>query len=140
MAFYGLEIKAIRNSYDPSSLTAIGEHIKKRRIQLHLFQRDVAKILDVSEDTITYWENGRATPQIQHYPKVIEFLGYNPFALDKESIGGQIYRYRTEQGISHKALSRVTGFNTRKLASWEKNLSAPNLEDRIKLVILDVLK
>jgi len=47
-------------------VTAIGEKIRNRRIELKLLQKDVAKIIGVSEDTITFWENNRATPQAKH--------------------------------------------------------------------------
>lgn len=58
----------------------IGEHIKRNRVALRLKQREVADIIGVSEDCITYWENERSKPQRRHYHKIIKFLGYNPFA------------------------------------------------------------
>lgn len=57
----------------------IGEHIKRNRVVLCLTQKDIAKIIGVSEDCITYWENGRSKPQKRYYYKIIELLGYDPF-------------------------------------------------------------
>ncbi len=62
----------------PDTMTTIGDHIRKRRIELNLLQRDVARQIGVSEDCITYWENGRSTPQRRFVTKIKEFLGYFP--------------------------------------------------------------
>lgn len=99
----------------------IGDHIKKRR------QKALTVKIGVSEDCITYWENGRSSPQIQYYPKLIEFWGYNPWPVDDESIGGQIRRYRFEHGLNHKKLSKITGFDPATLASWEGKTHPPPL-------------
>ena len=47
----------------PKKLRTIGDHIRKKRFDLKLLQKDAAKIIGVSEDTITGWENGRSQPQ-----------------------------------------------------------------------------
>lgn len=107
---------------------SIGEHLKNRRLQLKLLQSDVAKILDVCEDSITGWENGRSVPQIQYYPKLIEFLGYNPLPIETETLGGWIKKYRVENGLSYKQLSKKIGFDSATLASWEDNKTYPNTE------------
>ena len=74
----------------PQNPVSIGEHIKKKRMDLKLFQSDVAKIFDVSTDCVTYWENNRSTPQIIFYPKIIEFLGYSPLDFDETTLSGRI--------------------------------------------------
>ena len=104
----------------------IGEHIKNRRMQLKLFQSDVAKIFDVCEDSITGWETGRSVPQIQYYPKLIEFLGYNPFPFETETLGGKIKKYRIEHGLSHKKFGEKIGVDASTVGSWEENEHAPN--------------
>ncbi|MDM1048337.1 recombinase family protein [Sphingobacterium hotanense] len=59
----------------PLNPSTLGEHIRKRRMELQLFQKDVAAIFNVSEDCITYWENNISEPQIQYYPPIFGFLG-----------------------------------------------------------------
>ena len=56
----------------------MGEQIRKRRLDLDLRQIDVAKIVGCDEMTVVNWEKGYATPRINHMPKVVEFLGFNP--------------------------------------------------------------
>src|SRR4051812_39233303 len=110
LPFYGFEASApIPELKDLAEPQTIGQHIRKRRIQLRMKQARLANEFGISEDTLTAWENERNIPQIHFYPKLISFLGYNPFSLDTKSIGGQIYRYRTENGLSHRKLSRITG-------------------------------
>jgi DNA-binding XRE family transcriptional regulator len=134
LPFYGLEISAIppylRGLDNPKS---IGEHLKKRRLQLQLLQADTAKIFDVCEDSITGWENGRSIPQIQYYPKLIEFLGYNPFLVETETLGGRIKKYRIEQGLSHKKLGEKIGVDASTIGAWEENKHVPNKSKQRKI-------
>jgi DNA-binding XRE family transcriptional regulator len=39
-------------------LVTVGDHIKKRRLELGLFRRDAAKRLGVCETTVKNWEKG----------------------------------------------------------------------------------
>ena len=109
-------------------------------MQLRLLQADVAKIFDVCEDSITGWENGRSVPQIQYYPKLIEFLGYNPFPVETETLGGRIKKYRIEQGLSHKKLGEKIGVDASTVGAWEENEHMPNNAKRKKLAGFGVLK
>ncbi|MCX5857577.1 MAG: helix-turn-helix transcriptional regulator, partial [Deltaproteobacteria bacterium] len=66
-----------QNGY-PKSPKKIGERIRKRRMDLKLFQRDVAGIIGVTENTINNWENCEIKPENQLY----EPQG-NPWTLSK---------------------------------------------------------
>jgi transcriptional regulator with XRE-family HTH domain len=63
----------------PRSLETIGDHIRKRRLDLKLTQKALAERLDVNKDTIRFWENSQAKPSLAKILKIIEFLGYDPF-------------------------------------------------------------
>jgi transcriptional regulator with XRE-family HTH domain len=112
---------------DPKTL---GEYLRNRRMEMHLLQKDVAVIIGVSEDAITYWENNRSKPQIQFYPKIISFLGFNPFALDISTLGGRIRQYRYENGLSHKELSKLLNVDASTVGAWEKGESKPKATTR----------
>lgn len=60
----------------PQNPVSIGEHIKKRRLEQGLLQRELAEILEVTTDTIRNWEHNRRHPQKHRIPKIIEFLGF----------------------------------------------------------------
>ena len=67
-------------------LNTHGDHIKKRRLELGLYQRQVAKILEVDESTVTNWEKNRTGPTRQLLPKVIQSLGYDPASVTKTQL------------------------------------------------------
>ena len=63
----------------PRNLKTFGDRIRARRLDLGLLQKDVARIIGVTTDTITNWEKGRNQPIHWNYLKISKFLGYNPF-------------------------------------------------------------
>lgn len=62
----------------PIEPRSIGEHLKRRRLELHLFQTDLAKIFGVDEATIRNWEKNTYQPGKQHMPAIAKWLGYDP--------------------------------------------------------------
>ena len=62
----------------PKELITYGDHIRKKRLDLNLLQREVAGIMNITEDTITGWENGRCIPKTSYIPRIISFLEYSP--------------------------------------------------------------
>jgi len=117
--FCGLEICASLPSQVIENPQTIGQHLRNRRIALGLKQIEVSKILGVTEDSITYWENEGSKPQIQFYPKIVGFLGYNPYQVEEITVGGKIRNYRVKNGLNFRRLSELTGFDPQTLALWE---------------------
>jgi transcriptional regulator with XRE-family HTH domain len=106
----------------------VGLHVRKKRTELRLLQKDVANIVGVSEDCITFWENGRSVPQIQFMPKVVQFLGYNPLEVENLTLSGRIRNYRMKHGLSHKNLSEILGIDSSRISAWENGKSKPDKE------------
>ncbi|OGQ13087.1 MAG: hypothetical protein A2026_07180 [Deltaproteobacteria bacterium RBG_19FT_COMBO_46_12] len=69
-------------------LETIGDHIRKRRMDLKLTQKEVAEKLGVDKTAIQFWENNRVKPSLGNIPKIIEFLGYDPLGEEKEKAAG----------------------------------------------------
>jgi len=60
-----LQAKKPRLSQYPRQIDTLGDHIRKGRFELGLFQRDMAEKIGVSEATIYNWEgNRRARPGV----------------------------------------------------------------------------
>lgn len=115
----------------------IGLHIKKRRLELSLFQKDVAKIFGISEDALRFWENGLAIPNIRYAPAIILFLGYNPYPQkETETLGGKIRQYRLLNGLSYNRMGDMFGVDASTVSAWEKNKCLPN---KPKLELLNKL-
>jgi DNA-binding XRE family transcriptional regulator len=49
----------------PADPGTIGEHLKRKRMDSKLLQKDVAKIFGVTEDCIINWEKDRSIPPVQ---------------------------------------------------------------------------
>lgn len=116
--------KPLSESY-PISLMTIGEHLRKRRLDLKLFQKDIAKILGVTTDTVTNWEKNRSNPTLKVMPIIINFLCYNPLEGNVETIRGKIKQYRWKRGLSIKALANILKIDPSTLARWERSKVEP---------------
>ena len=98
--------KPISKAY-PKALLTLGDHIRKKRLDLKLLQTDVANILNVDEMTISGWELNHYQPHPMHIPRIINFLGYIPEDLfSATTIGQKIRRYRLLRGVTRKKLAR----------------------------------
>jgi len=98
-----------------------GEHIKKRRLELGLYQAEVAEILVVTESTVTNWEKNKTDPTLQLLPKIIKFVGYDPMPGDTENLGEKMLRYRKCRGVSQKELAKQMGIDPTTLSRLERN-------------------
>jgi transcriptional regulator with XRE-family HTH domain len=105
----------------PVSLTTLGDHIRKRRLDLKLLQKEVAGRLGVDTTTVTNWEKNRCQPKLYLIPKIIRLLGYDPFASIATATPGQrIKAFRRLHGLSQKKLAKQLGIDPTTLARWEK--------------------
>lgn len=109
--------KSMHHSY-PKNPISIGEHIKKRRMDLKLYQSDVAESFGVSTDCLTYWENNRSTPQIIFYPKIIKFLGYSPLNFDETTLRGRIKAFRYRIGTNSKMFGNLMKVHPSTITEW----------------------
>jgi len=109
----------------PHNPVTIGEHIKKKRMELRLLQSDVARIFKVSPDCITNWENNRSIPQINYYPRIIDFLGYCPFEFDETTLSGRLKAYRWRNGLSYKRLGKILDVDGSTVCAWENGENFP---------------
>lgn len=56
----------------------LAEHLKKRRRELGLYQREAAVRMDIAKETYINWETGKTEPVASQFRPVIDFLGYDP--------------------------------------------------------------
>ncbi len=115
----------------PNELLTIGDHIRKRRMDLGLRQKDLVPILKIrSVESVTNWEIGKCDPQIHQMPEVIKFLGYIPVKVCLDTLGGRVAAFRILNGLSHKEMGKTLGVDASTVGSWEKNEFLPH---RLKL-------
>jgi DNA-binding transcriptional regulator YiaG len=99
--------------------SALGMHIRKRRLELKMNQEDAANILNVTEACIVLWENLHAKPQIHNMPYITSFLGYCPITYDSVSIAGRIKAYRILNGLSCESFGKKLGVLGGAVSYWE---------------------
>jgi DNA-binding XRE family transcriptional regulator len=117
----------------PKELKTIADHLCKNRFDLKLSQPQMAKMIGVSTDTITYWENGRFVPKVMFAPKIIEFLGYNPYQIDTETLGGRVKLYRHLNGLSQKKFAKIMRVDPSTIKSFDENELKPESGNFIRL-------
>jgi transcriptional regulator with XRE-family HTH domain len=61
----------------PKAIKTIGDAIRKKRLDLGLRQKDVAKIIGCDKTTILNWERGHTHPSANHRRQVTIFLARN---------------------------------------------------------------
>jgi DNA-binding XRE family transcriptional regulator len=76
---YALAIKRY-----PQRPQTIGDHLRRRRLDLGLEQMDVAKTLRVHRASVQNWENNLYEPTAHMCAKIHAFLGYDPRAGTKK--------------------------------------------------------
>ena len=90
----------------PEELRTLGNHLRAKRLDLGLLQREVARKLGVTEDTVHNWETDRKSPQLRSVPKIIAFLGYDPYDIQAATLGERIVAASRRLGLSQKELAR----------------------------------
>jgi len=126
----------------PAILATISDHIRKRRAELGLLQKDIVAQFGCSEDSITGWENGRSSSSIEFAPSIIGFLGYYPFPFETHILGGRIKYYRLLNGINLRELAKRLNVDKSTLFAWEANRSRPSGKSSCSLekLLLSILK
>ena len=112
--------KPIDSAY-PTELRSIGDHLRKRRLDLGLLQKEVALQIGVDEATIFNWEAGAASPGLRALPEVIRFLGYDPRQGPEAGDLGRLIRHlRQRQGLSMDALAEMLSVDPSTVRGWEQ--------------------
>jgi len=105
----------------PKKLVSLGDHLRKRRLDLGLFQKGVAVTIGVDTTTVYNWEKGHSEPELRFIQRIIEFLGYEPDGPKPVTLGDRIKRYRYLKGITQKELARQIGIDPTTLSRIERN-------------------
>ncbi|MBE0657624.1 MAG: recombinase family protein [Bryobacteraceae bacterium] len=108
----------------PTDPKTVGDHLRRRRLELKLLQRDVAARIGADESSVFNWEANRGQPQLRYMPVVIGFLGYNPLP-EAPDIAGQLVRHRTSLGLTQKEAAQRIGVDPSTLARWERGEREP---------------
>jgi len=96
----------------------VGDHIKKRRLELGLFQSQAAELLDVCEATVKNWEKGHRDIPIRSYPAILTFLGYDPLP-EPQTLAEQLQAIRRRMGWKVRTAAKSIGVDESTWRQWE---------------------
>ena len=102
-------------------------------MDLGLRQSDVADRIGVGTQTVNYWENNHFNPEVQYVPKIVVFLGYDPFGPPPASFPLQLKAARIAAGLTRRQLAARLGVHPGTVAEWERGESAPSKDHRHRL-------
>ena len=159
LPFWARTIRVDRSRYLPShnrkvpvpkDPNTIGGHLRRRRLQLWLHQSQAARQLQVSSRTLSLWECDKVDPAWAHQPRLIAYLGYNPFndsavgrPKGNETIGvaylasphplpfgEEVRKRRLNLRLNRKECAQLLGVDVKTLWGWEKSKHVPGEEVR----------
>ena len=134
LPFFGAKITAPRCGLGPhherikgypASPTSVGEHIRKRRLDLKLFQIDAARRIGCNEMSVVNWENRHTQPALSHMAGIVEFLGFDPLP-EGDDFAGKLLHHRKLRGISQKQFAAQIGIDPGTLGRWERGECQPD--------------
>ena len=109
----------------PKTLRTVGNHLRKRRLDLNLLQKDIAERLGAHEATVNSWENNLRSPPLRFIPRILDFLAYRPCESECQTLGEEIILNRRLLGLSQKKLARYLGVDPGTLSRWKRNQAKP---------------
>ena len=111
---------------------SLGEHLRKRRLELGLYQKDVALRLGISPWTYLSWEGDRKRPMVSMLPRLIAFLGYDPNP-QPSTLGEEIAARRRQLGLSQERFADLVGLDESTIARLEAGRAVPARQTLSKL-------
>lgn len=97
----------------------LGEHLKRKRIESGLLQREVAEVLGACHTAYLRWETDQSEPYVRYYPAIIAFLGYAPWR-QAESRQEHMLQFRRQRGWSIERAAKQAGVDEGTWGRWEK--------------------
>jgi transcriptional regulator with XRE-family HTH domain len=126
LPFCNLKLKSpkpLTRAY-PTELRSIGDHVRKRRLDLGLSQRQVALRIGIDKTSVFNWETGTASPNLRALPGVLRFLGYDPNETGS-TLGERLRAARKARGRSIDELAAEWSVDPTTIWKWEKGRTTP---------------
>jgi transcriptional regulator with XRE-family HTH domain len=118
----------------PSQLQSVGDHLRQARLARGIQIKDVISELGISRETLRGWEGNQFEPHVSHYPAIIQFLGYNPFQFDTNTLSGKIKTYRYTCGLTQAQFGALLGTNSSVVWQWE-TAGRPPIRKTLKRIL-----
>lgn len=114
-----MRLKALKPEPIDEQGDALSAHLRRKRRELALFRKHAAERMGVKEWTLLKWETGTAMPLVSFYPRIISFLGYEPWP-EPQTLAERLMAERRRRGLSGKAAALMLGVDEGTFSRWEK--------------------
>jgi transcriptional regulator with XRE-family HTH domain len=108
--------------HDPQTL---GELVRRRRMDLGLTQRTLAKKLACLQETVLQWEQDVCVPLARRWPRIEAVLGAG-LVPDPPGLAGRIRAARLQLGLTQAELAAKAGVDVRTIRNAERGLRVPS--------------
>jgi transcriptional regulator with XRE-family HTH domain len=105
-----ITLKSLRPKDYFESPQSLGQHLKKRRKELGLLQREAAERMGILKDTYGNWEKNKTTPVASQFRPVVEFLGYDP-SPDPTTLAERLAAKRRALGATFDQVAKYLGWD-----------------------------
>jgi transcriptional regulator with XRE-family HTH domain len=131
LPFCHAELRVSKPARDssPKGINTLGDHIRARRLDLKLLQKQVANQIGVDEATITNWERNATAPAIRYIPAILQFLGSDPLP-PAISLSERLAAARRELGLSQRKMAERLGVDPATFKNWEAGRREPSVTKR----------
>lgn len=110
----------------PYYLKTLGDHLRKRRLDLNLTQKQLAEdILHTSTSNIKNWEANRRQVSLCFRPQIYEFIGYFPCDVSLR-LGLRLKERKKNFGLSIRMVSKMLLADPCTIAGWERGEHQPS--------------
>ena len=109
-------LKPKENSFEPQT---VGSHLRKKRLELGLTQREAGWRLGVTLFTVINWESGRCEPAPHRLPVIREFLDYEAQLVAPTTLAEHLAAKRRQLGWTQKKASAELGVDPSTWSAWE---------------------
>ena len=133
MPYLPITLKALKPKETDFEPKTLGEHIKKRRLELKLTQAQASYQLGVDPMTVLNWEKGKTSPPIPYLPAIHRFLGYDPFPITGTTIADYLIAKRMREGWTQRQCAKILGVDSTALADWERGKTVLFRKHRIRV-------
>lgn len=114
-----ISLKCLKPKEPALEPRTLGDHLRRRRLELKHSQEQAARLLGVTSWTISNWEKGRSTPPIQSLSRLFGFLGYDPFP-ESTSLPERLLAKRRAMGWSIAKAADSLGVDRGAWSDWER--------------------
>lgn len=110
----------------PHQLRTIGDHVRKRRVELGLRQKDVGDLVGAAKPTVAGWEARGMRPRPDVLARVVELLGYTPNAArSPEDLVKQLKTVRRHFRLPPAVAAEMIGVSVGAVWTWESGRRRP---------------